>query len=330
LGGPQRRVYVTTQARGLPASSARASAVSLVAGAASTTPSAAAKAQASATAESPVVKFLAGALSAFGLNAPTAPTNPVGASVWGLFRRVETVVGVVPIAGAATVSQPNLETGAVTGTPGFTVPAGLPLTYSAPTTSTGGGTVSIDASTGAYTYTPTVAMWLAAANSPTRDSFTVTASDGLAATTKTVTIPIGPPIKVTATIPVGETPSAVAVSPDGSHVYVTYSPRFGRERVAVINTATDTVSTTISVGGATTAVAVSPRRQPRLRHQQRRHGVGVQHRHQYRHHHSRRRLSDRGSRQPRRQPRLRHQRRLRRHQQQHGVGALRLTYRLAG
>ena len=209
-----------------------------------------------------MVNLLAGTLSLFGLNAPAAPANPAGALVWGLFRQVETVVGVVPIAGTATASTPDLETGAVTGTPGFTVPAGLPLTYTAPSTSTGGGTVSINTSTGAYSYTPTVATWLAAANRPTQDAFTVTASDGLAATTKTVTVTIGPPVHVSATIPVGSDPSGVVVSPDGRYVYVTNfgSPfdQTATDTVSVIDTATNTVTATIPVGSDPDGVAVSP------------------------------------------------------------------------
>src|SRR5262249_29256850 len=142
-------------------------------------PNATTKTQAAATAQNPVVTLLAGALSAFGLNAPTAPRNPVGATLWTAVRRVETVIGVVPVAGFTTESTPDPQTGAVTGMPGFTVRAGLPLTYSAPTTSTGGGTVTIDASTGAFTYIPGAEAWSAAADGPTPDSFTVTASNGL-------------------------------------------------------------------------------------------------------------------------------------------------------
>ena len=257
-GGLQVPVSAANRVRGLPAFSARTGVV-VTARAASTTPSPAASAQVSAAAANPVVSPLPGTQSLFGLKAPAAPANPVGAFVGGWFLRV---IGVVPIAGTATVSTPDPETGAVTGTPGFTVPAGLPLTYNAPTTSTGGGTVSINTSTGAYSYTPTLATWLAAANTPTQDTFTITASDRLAATTKTVTVTIRPPIKVITTIPVGALPSAVAVSPDGSSVYVTnFGSPFNQgasDTVSVIDTATNTVTATIPVGSNPHGVAVSP------------------------------------------------------------------------
>lgn len=57
---------------------------------------------------------------------------------------------------------------------------------------------------------------------------------------------------VIATIPVGIAPFGVAVSPDGSKVYVT------GEVVSVIATAMNTVTATIPVGIAPTGVAVTP------------------------------------------------------------------------
>ena len=55
----------------------------------------------------PVVSLLAGVLSLFGLNTPTAPANPLGALVRGVFREIETVFGLVPIAGTPTVGTPT-------------------------------------------------------------------------------------------------------------------------------------------------------------------------------------------------------------------------------
>jgi RHS repeat-associated protein len=55
-------------------------------------------------------------------------------------------------------------------------------------------------------------------------------------------------------IPVGTTPSVIAVTPDNSQVYVVNS---GSNSVSVISTATDTVTSTISVAGASD-VAISP------------------------------------------------------------------------
>jgi hypothetical protein len=132
----------------------------------------------------PLVNLLAGALSFFGLNTPVAPSNPLGALVWGVFRTVETGFGLVPVAGTPTVGTPTPPTGAVTGTLGFTEPAGLPLTYTVTANPTQ-GSVTVDTA-GAFTYTPN-----AAAVTQSVDTFTVTASDGLAATNKTVTVPVG-------------------------------------------------------------------------------------------------------------------------------------------
>jgi YVTN family beta-propeller protein len=60
---------------------------------------------------------------------------------------------------------------------------------------------------------------------------------------------------VTATIPVGNEPIGVAVTPDGSKVYVTHDID---NTVSVIDTATNIVTATIPVSGGTFGVAVSP------------------------------------------------------------------------
>ena len=136
-----------------------------------------------AVAANPVVGLLAGALSVFGLNAPVPPANPLGAVLWGFFRTIETGFGLTPLAGTPTVSTLDPSTGVVIGTLGFTEPAGQPLTYSV-TTNPARGSVTVD-STGAFTYTPTQATTAAI------DMFAVTASDGIAATSETVTVPLG-------------------------------------------------------------------------------------------------------------------------------------------
>ena len=62
--------------------------------------------------------------------------------------------------------------------------------------------------------------------------------------------------KVVATIPVGDNPSGVATTADGTHAYVTNSD-FGN--VSVIDTASNTVVDTIPVGGGfPTGVATTP------------------------------------------------------------------------
>ena len=66
--------------------------------------------------------------------------------------------------------------------------------------------------------------------------------------------------KVVASIPVGDEPDGIAVSPDGTRVYayVTNVESGGDGRVAVIHTATNSVVTAISVGMGAGNVAVSP------------------------------------------------------------------------
>lgn len=65
---------------------------------------------------------------------------------------------------------------------------------------------------------------------------------------------------VTHTIPVGVDPEGIAVSPDGSTVYVVNSIIFGSfdGSVSIIDAATDTVTNTIGVGPSPYGVAVSP------------------------------------------------------------------------
>jgi YVTN family beta-propeller protein len=67
--------------------------------------------------------------------------------------------------------------------------------------------------------------------------------------------------QVTATIPAGVGPYGVAVSPDGSKVYVTntlLNATGPRGNVSVIDTATNMVTATILVGSYPTGVAVTP------------------------------------------------------------------------
>ena len=135
-----------------------------------------------------------------------------------------------PVLSAPVVGSPNAVTGVVTGSVSATDADGDVLTYSAPT-STAKGAISINASTGAFTYTPTVAARNTAAApgaTPTdrADSFTVTVIDGRSGTAGTlVTVAVSPtpdPSVALAAFPGAEGFGAAATGGrDGSVIYVT-------------------------------------------------------------------------------------------------------------
>ena len=62
-------------------------------------------------------------------------------------------------------------------------------------------------------------------------------------------------LEVIKTIPVGGSPSRVALTPDGGRAYVLNG---GGDSVSVISTVTNTVTTTIPVGDLPDSVAISP------------------------------------------------------------------------
>src|SRR5450631_821295 len=65
---------------------------------------------------------------------------------------------------------------------------------------------------------------------------------------------------VVATVSVGDEPSDLALTPDGSRAYVvnTGGMSFNGDTVSVIDTATNTVAATVAVGNAPFGVAVTP------------------------------------------------------------------------
>ena len=108
-----------------------------------------------------------------------------------------------PVSGTSTIGTPDATTGAITGSVKATDAEADPLTYSAPATTTK-GSVSLNASTGAFTYTPTaIARNTAAGSSATvadkTDSFTVTVTDGYGGSTS---IPVSVAVSPKAATPV--------------------------------------------------------------------------------------------------------------------------------
>ncbi|MEH3132186.1 MAG: Ig-like domain-containing protein [Mycolicibacterium neoaurum] len=110
-----------------------------------------------------------------------------------------------PTAGTPTVTNVNGGSGVVSGSVGGATDAdGDTPRYSGPATSVKGGTVTIDATTGAYTYTPTAAIRHAAAatgatTADQTDTFTITVSDGHGGT---VEVPVSVSIVAANTAPV--------------------------------------------------------------------------------------------------------------------------------
>ena len=162
------------------------------------------------------------------------------------------------------VGTPDPVTGVVTGTVIATDPDNNTLGYTMAALPTR-GTVTLNAQTGAYTYTPTLAARLAAGATtlPDTDVFTVGVNDGQNTTTASVSVSVLPTRwENRAPIAVGTNPSAVAVSSDGR----TYVANTDSNTVSVINTATgqridanpsNIFSTDISVGSSPSALAVS-------------------------------------------------------------------------
>ena len=142
-----------------------------------------------------------------------------------------------PTGGSATGVSTDAN-GKVSGTiTGITDANGDALSYSVPAKSSGGGTLTMNATTGAFTYTPTVEQRYAAGapnapSSATRDAFTVTAADGyggaatvsVSVTIKSLTAPTdpgGPQVHPGAVIPCSArrspTPCVGSTRISGSH-----------------------------------------------------------------------------------------------------------------
>ena len=144
--------------------------------------------------------------------------------------------------------------GVVTGTVTGTDPDNDALKYSAPTTTSKGGAVTINPMTGVFTYTPTPAARQSAAapgatSAAKTDKFNVTVTDGHGGTvTKAVTVSIAPAATAGNLATVirnftlsGYSSGSAVLSPDGSRSVITTYVRSATgttTRVSVINTAT--------------------------------------------------------------------------------------------
>jgi len=187
-----------------------------------------------------------------------------GGSTANVTVTVTAVPNVAPPVANPNPGDPNLVNGEVTGHINGSDPDGGAVTYalvgSAPGTA---AELQLNATTGAFSYTPTQRARLRATN-PAFDSetFTVRVTDNENMYTDVnVTVDIDPAeIGVVKTINVGGLPVSVAFSPNGAVAYVTNGGIIiGTNSVSVINTSNDTVSaTTIPVGNNPDGVAFSP------------------------------------------------------------------------
>jgi YVTN family beta-propeller protein/VCBS repeat-containing protein len=153
-------------------------------------------------------------------------------------------------------NPPDQSTGVITGSVDVSNPQNKPLTFTLTGTPPASGSVVLNASSGAFTYTPTQAARLAAGSTPGADfdSFTVNVSDGQATTSVIVSVAVLPAvISGPTSAATGAGPMGVAVSPTKTYVANQYSGT-----VSVIDRSTGTVSTINNVVNTPTAIALSP------------------------------------------------------------------------
>jgi YVTN family beta-propeller protein/VCBS repeat-containing protein len=175
-----------------------------------------------------------------------------------------------PVAGASSTPVINQLTGVVTGQVSATDPdVGDTVTYAlASPINPEIGVIDVNPTTGAWTFTPKPEARLDAYLTDIEDDvdFTINATDDKATTPIAVSAPIDPAeAVVTDTIDVGNNPGRLAVSPDGTRLYVITDD----DTLTVINTATNALIDTnpangsgtidpITVGNNPAGVAVSP------------------------------------------------------------------------
>ena len=146
------------------------------------------------------------------VNQVVTVVNQIVTAIVNIF--VPTVpVNSAPTVASPTVGVPDSVTGAVTGMVSATDADGDVLTYSAPA-GTSKGSISIDSTNGAFTYTPTLAARHAAANpgvneSDQTDTFTVAIADGHGGVTA---LPVTVIIAATA----APRPGDIRAQPDGN------------------------------------------------------------------------------------------------------------------
>ncbi|KWX60303.1 VCBS domain-containing protein [Mycobacterium sp. NAZ190054] len=136
-----------------------------------------------------------------------------------------TIVGAnTPPDASFSAGSPDPETGIVAGIVTATDADGDTRTYSAPALSAKGGEITLNTTTGQFSYKPTDVARAQAAQTPgtDTDTFTVTVTDGHGGTdTVTVSVTVAPPVVTTAETAPGAPAGSVVVASDGTRYQVT-------------------------------------------------------------------------------------------------------------
>lgn len=166
----------------------------------------------------------------------------------------------------STVGIPNTTTGVVTGSVLGSDSDNDVLTYSV-SAGPAKGMVTLDAGNGAFTYTPSAtarqnAAKAGATSTDKSDTFTVSVTDGYGGSVVVpVSVAVSPlkaPPSLIATAKVGPSPQGIAVSPDGTQVFVTTISASGTSAVSVLSTANNTAFGTIPTGKWSSSVVYNP------------------------------------------------------------------------
>lgn len=190
----------------------------------------------------------------------------------GATLNIAVSVAIVPANSAPAADfragTPNAATGVVEGAVTSTDADGDTRIYRTSGTSTHGGAVTLDSSTGEFLYMPTEAARALAAQTPgtDTDTFTVTVDDLHGGTdTVLVHVTVAPAVShspnpaAVGSVAVGRTPIDVVVSPGGRYVYTadqgsSFSAHDGT--VTIVDTTTNTVTATVHIGGSVQSLAV--------------------------------------------------------------------------
>ncbi|KQY02941.1 hypothetical protein ASD37_25680 [Mycobacterium sp. Root135] len=188
-------------------------------------------------------------------------TNTLTAASVSTSQRLDTALATAatanqpPTVVAATLGTPDPTTGAVSGHLNATDPENRKLSYTvatAPST----GVLTLNKTTGAFTYTPTASQRVLAglAGGTAAASFAVTVSDGTNKPAATVTVPISPTtVTGLGSVAAGDGTSGLAAT--NTRAYVT---NYDAGTLTVIDTIHRTVVATIDVDNLPSGVTVTP------------------------------------------------------------------------